>query len=186
MQKHLASHLYYDLRLEHDDVLLPWAVPKVPSLDPRRRRLAMHVEDHPIDYRDFDGVIPSGYGAGIVMLWDRGTWTPEVDDVDAALKQGDLKLTLNGYKLKGSCALVRTKGGPRSNHGRTHAGSGPARYGGSPPAASLRLHAVLRVQPAAWCVRMLSLPRGEHGSADLRSGRGRSGEPNHVTRDSAA
>ena len=79
----------------------------------------MHVEDHPIDYRDFEGVIPSGYGAGIVMLWDRGTWTPEVDDVDAALKQGDLKLTLNGYKLKGSWALVRTKGGPGSNHGRS-------------------------------------------------------------------
>ena len=81
-----------------------------PSLDPKTKRLAMHVEDHPLDYGEFEGVIPEGYGAGIVMLWDRGTWTPEVDDVDAALKKGDLKFTLNGYKLKGSWVLVRTSG----------------------------------------------------------------------------
>src|SRR5262245_3587855 len=71
----------------------------------------MQVEDHPIEYGDFEGVIPEGYGAGIVMLWDRGTWAPEVDDVEAALKKGDLKFTLDGYKLKGSWVLVRTKGG---------------------------------------------------------------------------
>jgi bifunctional non-homologous end joining protein LigD len=70
----------------------------------------MHVEDHPVDYGEFEGVIPSGYGAGIVMLWDRGTWTPEADDVEAAIAKGDLKFTLNGYKLKGSWVLVRTKG----------------------------------------------------------------------------
>src|SRR5581483_10625003 len=110
VQKHLASHLHYDFRLEHDGVLLSWAVPKGPSLDPATKRLAMHVEDHPIEYGEFEGVIPSGYGAGIVMLWDKGTWTPEVDDVDAALKKGDLKFTLDGYKLKGSWVLVRTKG----------------------------------------------------------------------------
>ncbi len=117
VQKHLASHLHYDLRLEHDGVLLSWAVPKGPSIDPATKRLAMHVEDHPIDYGDFEGVIPSGYGAGIVMLWDRGTWTPEVDDVDAALAKGDLKFTLDGYKLKGSWALVRTKGWGSSRAG---------------------------------------------------------------------
>ena len=108
VQKHLASHLHYDLRLEHNGVLLSWAVPKGPSLDPKTKRLAMHVEDHPRDYGEFEGVIPEGYGAGIVMLWDAGTWTPEVADVDAALKKGDLKFTLNGYKLKGSWVLVRT------------------------------------------------------------------------------
>ncbi len=91
-------------------MLLSWAVPKGPSLDPKTKRLAMHVEDHPKDYGDFEGVIPEGYGAGIVMLWDRGTWTAEVPDVDAALKKGDLKFTLNGYKLKGSWVLVRTGG----------------------------------------------------------------------------
>src|SRR6266851_2642796 len=110
VQKHLASHLHYDLRLEHNGVLLSWAVPKGPSLDPKTKRLAMHVEDHPLDYGDFEGVIPEGYGAGIVMLWDRGTWIPEMDDVDAALKKGDLKFTLKGYKLKGSWVLVRTSG----------------------------------------------------------------------------
>src|SRR6187399_80379 len=120
VQKHLASHLHYDVRLEHNGVLLSWAVPKGPSLDPATKRLAMHVEDHPIEYGEFEGVIPSGYGAGIVMLWDRGTWTPEVDDVDAALKKGDLKFTLDGYKLKGSWVLVRTRGwGGKGDDGRS-------------------------------------------------------------------
>lgn len=108
VQKHISSHLHYDLRLEHRGVLLSWAVPKGPSIDSRERRLAMQTEDHPLEYGAFEGVIPEGYGAGIVMLWDQGTWTPEVDDVDAALRRGDLKFTLDGYKLKGSWVLVRT------------------------------------------------------------------------------
>ncbi len=119
VQKHLASHLHYDLRLEHNGVLLSWAVPKGPSLDSKAKRLAMHVEDHPLEYGDFEGVIPSGYGAGIVMLWDRGTWTPESDDVEGSLRKGDLKFTLEGYKLKGSWVLVRTRGGPGGDAGRS-------------------------------------------------------------------
>jgi bifunctional non-homologous end joining protein LigD len=110
VQKHLASHLHYDFRLEHNGVLLSWAVPKGPSLDPKTKRLAMHVEDHPYDYGTFEGVIPEGYGAGLVMLWDTGTWTPEQPDVGASLAKGEIKFTLDGYKLKGSWTLVRTRG----------------------------------------------------------------------------
>ena len=116
VQKHLASSLHYDFRLEHNGVLLSWAVPKGPSLNPKDRRLAMHVEDHPLDYGDFEGVIPEGYGAGIVILWDKGTWQPEpgFEDVDAAMKKGELKFTLNGVKLKGSWVIVRIRNDDRT------------------------------------------------------------------------
>jgi bifunctional non-homologous end joining protein LigD len=111
IQKHRATQLHYDFRLEWNDVLLSWAVPKGPSLDPSVKRLAMQVEDHPVDYASFEGVIPAGeYGGGTVMVWDKGTWEPEQADVDAALKKGDFKFTLYGEKLKGSWVLVRTRG----------------------------------------------------------------------------
>jgi bifunctional non-homologous end joining protein LigD len=111
IQKHMASRLHYDLRLEWRGVLLSWAVPKGPSLDPAVKRLAMQTEDHPVEYADFEGVIPAGqYGAGTVMLWDRGTWQPGSADVDASLQAGDIKFTLHGTKLQGSWVLVRTRG----------------------------------------------------------------------------
>jgi bifunctional non-homologous end joining protein LigD len=110
VQKHRASRLHYDFRLEHDGVMLSWAVPKGPSLDPSNKRFAMQTEDHPIEYNQFEGVSPEGeYGGGTVMIWDRGTWTPEVEDVERALAKGDLKFTLRGKKLKGSWVLVRMR-----------------------------------------------------------------------------
>jgi bifunctional non-homologous end joining protein LigD len=111
VQKHLATALHYDFRLEWNGVLLSWAVPKGPSLDPTVKRLAMPTEDHPLEYAAFEGVIPEGeYGAGTVMVWDAGTWEPESPDVEAALEKGDLKFTLHGKKLQGSWVLVRTRG----------------------------------------------------------------------------
>ena len=111
VQKHRATQLHYDFRLEVDDVLKSWAVPKGPSLDPTIKRLAMQVEDHPVDYAKFEGVIPEGeYGGGTVMVWDYGTYQPEnTDNVAEALRKGELKFTLDGQKLKGSWVLVRTR-----------------------------------------------------------------------------
>ena len=115
IHKHAARRLHYDFRLELDCVLLSWAVPKGPSLDPHDRHLATRVEDHPLEYGSFEGTIPKGeYGGGTVELWDRGTWEPE-GDAHEGLTRGDLKFTLHGQKLKGSWVLVRMK--PRPGQG---------------------------------------------------------------------
>ncbi len=117
IQRHKASRLHYDFRIEVDGVLKSWAVPKGPSLNPADKRLAMMVEDHPYDYKDFAGIIPSGYGAGIVEIWDKGTYSDlENSDIKTAekniragLKAGNLKVRMFGEKLKGEFALVKIK-----------------------------------------------------------------------------
>ena len=113
IQKHRATALHYDFRLEIGDAMPSWAVPKGPSLDPSQKRLAMEVEDHPLEYAGFEGIIPEGeYGGGTVMIWDEGTYEM-LDDIDpaAALRKGALRFVLHGRKLKGRWTLVRT--GPR-------------------------------------------------------------------------
>lgn len=133
IQKHYTKTHHYDLRLQQDDLLLSWAVPKGPSLDPSVKRLAMRTPDHSLEYRHFEGVIPpESYGAGVVMIWDDGTYLPEIeisrgerkiiDDLEEAdsiitssLEQGELKFTLWGKRLKGSFALIKTKNfGPKN------------------------------------------------------------------------
>lgn len=111
IQKHDASHLHYDLRLELDGVFKSWAVTRGPSIDPKDKRLAVEVEDHPLDYGDFEGTIPKGqYGGGTVMLWDRGFWAPVGDQSpEEQLRKGELKFILAGDKLKGSWVLVKIK-----------------------------------------------------------------------------
>ncbi len=133
IQKHQATALHYDFRLEVDGVMSSWAIPKGPTLDPSVKRLALQTEDHPIDYRHFEGVIPQGqYGAGTVMLWDEGTYLPEIEVkgkrmaikdkekgskvMEEGLAKGELKFFLKGERLRGSFALIKTKGfGGRDN-----------------------------------------------------------------------
>ena len=113
--------MHFDFRLEHNGVLLSWPIPRGPTLDPAIKRLAVHTEDHPVDYGDFEGVIPSGYGAGTVLLWDIGTyeWLRETaQDVEASLAKGDLKFRLFGTKIRGEFALVKI-----GDRGRRYGGS---------------------------------------------------------------
>jgi bifunctional non-homologous end joining protein LigD len=123
IQKHAASRLHFDLRLELDGVMKSWAVPKGPSLDPAVKRLAMQVEDHPIEYNQFEGTIPQGeYGGGTVMVWDRGTYRYGGDEPDAleglreGYRKGDFKFVLQGKRLRGSWVLVRMRRGDRDQH----------------------------------------------------------------------
>ena len=109
IQKHWATHLHYDFRLELDNTMKSWAVPKGPSLDPKDKRMAIHVEDHPIAYNTFVGQIPEKqYGAGKVIIWDKGTWAPE-GDPHTGYRDGHLKFTLHGHKLLGGWVLIRMK-----------------------------------------------------------------------------
>ena len=118
VHRHKASTLHYDFRLELEGVLKSWAVPKGPSMNPEDKRLAIMVEDHPFDYKDFEGTIPEGYGAGIVEIWDKGEYTDLDQDerpnaekkLKLGLKQGTLKFVLSGKKLKGEFALIKLKG----------------------------------------------------------------------------
>ena len=115
VQRHRATRLHYDFRLEIDGVLASWAVPKGPTLDPSIRRMAVHVEDHPMEYFDFEGTIPAKqYGAGDVIVWDWGTWEPEAETLDpaAAVANGELKFVLDGQKVRGRYTLVRTSRRP--------------------------------------------------------------------------
>src|SRR5262245_28445623 len=177
VQQHGARRLHYDLRLEWRGALLSWAVPKEPSLDPDVKNLAVHVEDHPVEYADFEGVIPEGnYGAGEVILWDRGRWIPR-EDPDAGLASGKLLFDLEGFKLRGRFTLVRTA--RRGAEGREWllikkadpaATTEPIPHGGLPglPAAASRSSRAARRGSSAWHARS-SAPARAPGASTRRA-----------------
>src|SRR6187399_697631 len=144
VQRHRATRLHYDFRLEVDGVLVSWAVPRGPSMRPLERRMAARTEDHPIEYLDFEGVIPKGeYGGGDVIVWDIGTWTPEAETADpaAAIAAGELKFVILGERLRGRYVIVRTsgrRGALDADDGQVKAGV-PALWDSSKPAAEARI-----------------------------------------------
>ena len=182
VQKHAASHLHYDFRLELDGVLKSWAVPKGPSLDPANKRLAMQVEDHPLEYGDFEGIIPEGeYGGGTVLLWDRGTWEP-VEDGDKGYRDGALKFILHGEKLQGKWMLVR-RGGKRADASERHWFLFKERDAFARPGSDIAAEAQLSVttgrdldEIAAQADRVWG-PDGEVRTAGRAKGKGTSNKP---------
>jgi bifunctional non-homologous end joining protein LigD len=118
VQKHSASHLHYDFRLEVGGVLVSWAIPKGPSMNPREKRLALRTEDHPLEYATFEGVIPDGqYGAGAVMVWDKGEYRPQYDEsIEVQLASGKIDIALSGVKLRGGFTLIKMAARPSRRH----------------------------------------------------------------------
>ena len=174
IQKHDASHLHFDLRLEYDGVFLSWAAPKGPSLDPRDRRMAVQVEDHPLDYGDFEGTIPKGqYGGGTVMIWDRGYWAPEkgFESIGRALAKGELKFVMEGERMHGSWVIVRTRKDERGKAAWLlikHRDAGALEGGGAGPSDADRSVASGRTM------------------AQIASGKGRGAKPFMTTEGAAA
>ena len=153
VQRHRATRLHYDFRLEIDGVLVSWAVPKGPTLDPGARRMAVHVEDHPIEYLDFEGVIPKGeYGGGDVIVWDWGTWLPEPETPDGrkAVADGELKFTLTGEKLRGRFTIVRTSGRGSGRGARERRESSPMPFEESSGDQWLLIHKRDEASVAGW------------------------------------
>jgi len=170
VQKHAARRLHWDFRLEHEGVLLSWAVPKGPSLDPAEKRLAVHVEDHPVDYADFEGIIPEGnYGAGAVIVWDKGRWVA-VEDPAAGLVKGKLLFDLYGFKLRGRWTLVRTKGSSNGESKEWLLIKKPDAYADAAdrPMRQESVHSGRSIE---------QLQQGRSGAADVRDELLRSGAP---------
>lgn len=192
IQKHAARQLHYDFRLELDGVLLSWSVPKGPSLRPGDRRLAVRTEDHPLEYADFEGIIPKGeYGGGTVIVWDRGTWTPD-GDARAGMRKGKLTFTLQGEKLRGRFHLARTKldSAKRENWLLFKGKDENARVGSDivseQPESTISGRTVEQVAATPDRIWHSNRPANEQGSAPTVSQRSKPSEPVARTPDLAA